>query len=83
MDWLTCCSLLKYSFIDAEPSFIESPPDRKLKLSFINGFKVEDSRQNMFWGKNKNEIVYCAAAIGINMNVNSLSQKFMGAGEKK
>ena len=36
----------------------------------------------MFWGKNKDEIIYCAAAIGINMNVNTLNQKYMGAGEK-
>lgn len=34
----------------------------------------------MFWGKNKDEIVYCAAAIGISMNVNNLQQRFMGTG---
>lgn len=54
-----------------------------MQLEFVNGFKVEDSRQNMFWGKNDNEIVYCAAALGINMNVNSKAQKYMGAGERK
>lgn len=37
----------------------------------------------MFWGKNKDEITYCAAAVGISMNVNSLQQRYMGAGEQK
>ena len=37
----------------------------------------------MFWGKNKDEITYCAAAVGVVMNVNSLKQRFMGAGEQK
>ena len=37
----------------------------------------------MFWGKNKDEITYCAAAIGVSMNVNTLKQRFMGAGEQK
>ena len=37
----------------------------------------------MFWGKTKDEIIYCAAAVGIAMNVNSLKQRFMGAGEYK
>jgi WD40 repeat protein len=36
----------------------------------------------MFWGKNPNEIVYCAAAVGIVMNANTLTQRYMGAGEK-
>jgi WD40 repeat protein len=41
---------------------------------------VEDSRKNIFWGQNNNEIIYCAAAIGIVMNVNTREQKYMGAG---
>ena len=36
----------------------------------------------MFWGKNSGEIIYPAAAIGVVMNVNSLAQRFMGAGHK-
>jgi hypothetical protein len=49
-------------------------------LAFVNGFKIEDSRQNMFWGKNPDEIIYCAAALGIVMNANTLNQRYMGAG---
>jgi hypothetical protein len=37
----------------------------------------------MFWGAKPNEIVYCAAALGITMNVNTLDQRFMGDGDKK
>lgn len=63
-----------------EPNFVADAPTKKLTLSFVNGFKIEDSRQNMFWGKNPDEIIYCAAALGIVMNVKTLAQKYMGAG---
>jgi hypothetical protein len=36
----------------------------------------------MFWGKNKDEIIYSAAAIGVVMNVNTLKQRFFGDGLK-
>ncbi len=49
-------------------------------MHFVNGFKVEDSRQNMYWGKNKDEIIYCAAALGIVMNATTLKQRYLGAG---
>jgi len=65
------------------PAENKSAPEKKLKLNFINGFKIDDSRQNMYWGKNKDEITYPAAAVGVCMNVNSLKQRFMGAGEQK
>jgi len=34
----------------------------------------------MFWGKNPDEIVYCAAALGVVMNANTLKQRYLGAG---
>jgi hypothetical protein len=34
----------------------------------------------MFWGKNKDEIIYPAAAIGVVMNINTLKQRFFGDG---
>ena len=66
--------------LSIEPEFVSSAPEKNLTLSFVNGFKVEDSRQNMFWGKNKDEIIYCAAALGIAMNTTNLNQRYMGAG---
>lgn len=57
-----------------------SPPDRQLTLQFINGFHVEDCRQNIYWSK-PNTLIYPAAAIGVSMDVNTLKQKFMGSGE--
>ncbi len=65
------------------PNFDPSPPEKKLKLSFVNGFTVEGSRQNMFWTKNDNEIIYPAAALGVKMNTQSLQQEYLGDGEKK
>ena len=35
----------------------------------------------MFWSKKKDEIIYCAAAVGVAMDVNTLKQRYMGAGE--
>lgn len=80
MDRSSCCSDEQYSFFYLEPNFVADVPNKKLSLSFVNGFKIEDSRQNMFWGKNNDEIIYCAAAVGIAMNVNTLAQRYMGAG---
>lgn len=37
----------------------------------------------MFWGSKPNEIVYCAAAVGVVMNSTTLKQRYMGAGENK
>ena len=37
----------------------------------------------MFWGKNPGEIIYPAAAVGVVMNVNTLDQRYMGAGLKE
>lgn len=68
------------NLFNLEPQFVSDAPNKKLTLSFVNGFKIEDSRQNMFWGKNPDEIIYCAAALGIVMNAKTLAQRYMGAG---
>lgn len=65
------------------PPVQNQEPTRNLELEFVNGFTVEDSRQNMFWSHKKDEIIYPAAALGIVMNVNTLKQKFMGTGANK
>jgi WD40 repeat protein len=52
-------------------------------LQFVNGFKVEDSRQNIYWGSKPNTLIYPAAAVGIVMDATNLKQKFMGAGNTK
>ena len=68
--------------ITSAPAPQNQEPAKNLKLQFINGFKVEDSRQNMFW-KNKDEIVYPAASVGVCMNIKTLKQKYMGTGVNK
>jgi WD40 repeat protein len=68
---------------DVEPVVDPTPPAKQLTLQFVNGFHVEDSRQNIFWGNKSNSIVYCAAGLGINMDSTTLKQKFMGAGDIK
>lgn len=80
MDWSSCSPNQLYILNNIDPKFNPEPPNKKLTLAFVNGFKVEDSRQNLFWGKNLDEIVYPAAALGIVMSVKTLNQRFMGAG---
>ena len=64
-----------------KPPVDPSPPNRKLTLEFINGFHVEDVRQNIYWGSKPNSLIYPAAAVGVSMDVNTLKQRFMGAGD--
>lgn len=71
-----------YNLISA-PSPANQEPAKNLKLEFVNGFTVEDSRQNIFWSHNKDEIIYPAAALGIVMNTNTLKQRFFGTGANK
>lgn len=37
----------------------------------------------MFWSNKADEIIYPAAAVGVAMNVNSLTQRYMGAGKRE
>jgi len=64
-----------------KPAVNPNPPDRQLTLQFINGFHVEDVRQNIYWGSKPNSLIYPAAAVGVNMDVTTLKQRFMGAGD--
>ena len=65
------------------PQVSSSPPSTNLTLEYVYGYRCFDTRQNIFFTSNPSEIVYMAAAVGINLNTASNSQKFMGGGEER
>ena len=50
------------------------------ELEYCYGYRCFDTRQNIFYTSNNNQIVYMAAAIGIVLNTQSNTQTFFGAG---
>jgi len=58
-------------------------PIMNLELEYVYGYRCFDTRQNIFYSSNANEIVYHAAALGITLNTTVNTQKFMGSGDSK
>lgn len=54
-----------------------------LKLDYVNGYRAEDTRQNLYWSNTPEEIVYFSAAVGIVHNIASNKQAFFGDGNVK
>lgn len=53
------------------PAFQNDVPQENLTLEYVNGYRCEDSRQNVFWTNDPSKIVYMTAAIGVVLNVNT------------
>jgi hypothetical protein len=49
----------------------------------VNGYRCEDTRQNLFWTNTPEKIVYFSAAIGIVHDIPSNVQEFFGDGPVK
>jgi hypothetical protein len=39
-----------FIYLSSAPAIQNQEPSKNLKLEFVNGWTVEDSRQNLFWG---------------------------------
>lgn len=65
------------------PVIDSSAPTTNLTLKFVNGYKVEDARTDVYFGNDGTTIIYPAAALGIVMETKTLKQRFMGAGNAK
>ena len=66
----------------SEPPEVDpSAPDMDLELEYVYGYRCFDTRQNVYLNKSTNEIVYCAAALGIVMDTNTNTQRFFGGKE--
>ena len=68
---------------DNPPQVIMDEPIMNLELEYVYGYRCFDTRQNIFYSSNANEIVYHAAALGITLNTTVNTQKFMGSGDSK
>ena len=56
-----------------------SIPDEDYKLEYVYGFRIHNTRQNLYYNSS-GSVVYCAASLGIILNPESNTQKFFGSG---
>lgn len=61
------------------PPSVPGPPSAKLEVSFVNGYRTEDARSNLYFLDQKT-IVYPAACLGIRQDIASRKQAFYGGG---
>jgi WD40 repeat protein len=57
-------------------------PSASLAIDYVYGYRAIDSRNNIFYTKESNEIAYMTAALGIVLNTETKEQKFFGGGER-
>ena len=62
------------------PPLQNSAPALNLELEYAYGYRVFDSRQNLFYTSNPNNVVYMTAALGIVLDKRANTQRFFGAG---
>jgi hypothetical protein len=62
------------------PEVNKSEPDVNFELSWVFGYRAEDSRQNLFLN-NSGKAVYMTAALGVILDNGSKTQKFFGGGK--
>ncbi|EGR34536.1 hypothetical protein IMG5_007950 [Ichthyophthirius multifiliis] len=56
------------------------PPQQHLKLEYVNGYRCENTRQNLYYTSMPNKIVYFSAAVGIILDTSTNNQEFFGDG---
>lgn len=65
------------------PATMNAAPALNMDLEYVYGYRVFDSRQNLFYTSNPNNVVYMAAALGVVLDKTHNTQRFFGAGEIK
>ncbi|CAG9313094.1 unnamed protein product [Blepharisma stoltei] len=65
------------------PAFQNQPPNINMRLEYAYGYRCFDSRQNLFYTSNPNQVVYMTAALGVVLDKSNNTQKFFGAGNVK
>jgi microtubule-associated protein-like 6 len=63
------------------PAFHQTPPTVDYQLEYVYGYRCFDSRQNVFYTSDNNQIVYMTAALGVVLNKNTNTQRFFGGGK--
>lgn len=59
------------------------PPEKSLEPDYIFGYRCGDCRDNVFYTKEENKIVYMTASIGVVLDKKNNKQKFFGCGDQK
>jgi len=62
------------------PPVNNSAPSVRYNLEHVYGYKCNDSRQNLYYGKQWDQVVYPAAALGIIHQISTNVQTFFGGG---
>jgi microtubule-associated protein-like 6 len=62
------------------PPLQNSAPSVAFDLEYVYGYRVFDSRQNLFYTSNPGNVVYMVAALGVVLNKDQNRQRFFGAG---
>lgn len=60
-----------------------TPPKASLEPEYVWGYRCGDCRDNAFYTKEDNNIVYMTAAIGVVLDFKNNTQKFFGCGAKE
>ena len=63
------------------PQLQNSAPVINLELEYVYGYRIADTRQNLFYTSDSNKVVYMIAAIGVILDKHSNTQQFFGAGD--
>ena len=62
------------------PPINPAEPTEQYNLEYVYGYRTYDCRQNLYFAAGGNRIIYCVAALGISMDINTNTQLFFGGG---
>lgn len=63
--------------------FNPSPPDERLEVEYVWGYRSHDCRQNLCFTSDSNEIVFMTAAVGVVHNISQNTQRLFGGNENR
>ena len=63
------------------PPVLTEPPALELEIEYVYGYRCHDTRQNIFYTAQDNDIVYMAAAVGVVLDTVGNTQKIYGGGK--
>lgn len=59
-----------------------SKPDKGFEIDHVYGFSGDRNKAMAYFGKDNNEIIFAAAALGVVQDLKTRKQRFFGGGEK-
>ena len=62
-----------------DPDVNPEAPDIEYKLNYVYGYRCADTRQNVYFN-DKGQVIFMTAAVGVQLDTSSNTQKFFGGG---